>query len=267
MRAAVLLDDRVGDRQAEPGALADVLRREERVEDPRQHLGRQPGPVVRHFEQDDVALAVVPRPHHQRAAAGGGRHRLLGVDHQVQQRPAAAGADRRRRAAGPTASASIRTMLPSRCSCCRSASVSRTTSLTSTVARVECRLRANVSRCRTMRAARSASWRIVSSPCADLRAGLPARHPLGPHQDRGERVVQFVRDAGDRLAEHRHLLGLEQLLVEVARLLLELPALADVAEQRVDLQRVRRRSRLRLAGDLDPQAGRRRRGAAAAGSR
>ena len=146
-------------------------------------------------------------------------------------------------------------MLPSRCSCCRSASVSRTTSLTSTVARVECRLRANVSRCRTMRAARSASWRIVSSPCLISGPGLPARHPLGPHQDRGERVVQLVGDAGDGLAEHRHLLGLQELLVEVARLFLELPALADVAEQRVDLQRVGRRPGLRLAGDLDPQGG------------
>ena len=38
-RAAVALDDAVDDRQAEAGALADVLGGEERVEDARQHLG------------------------------------------------------------------------------------------------------------------------------------------------------------------------------------------------------------------------------------
>ena len=103
-----------------------------------------------------------------------------------------------------------------------------------------------------MRAARSASCRMVSRPWRIFGPGLLARHPLGPHQDRGERVVQLVRDAGDRLAEDRHLLGLEQLLVEIARLLFELAALADVAQQRVDLQRIGRRPRLRLAGHLDP---------------
>ena len=39
-RAAVLLDDAVGDRQPQAGALADVLRREERIVDARQLLGR-----------------------------------------------------------------------------------------------------------------------------------------------------------------------------------------------------------------------------------
>ena len=63
------------------------------------------------------------------------------------------------------------------------------------------------------------------------------RQPLGPGQDRRERVVQLVRDAGDRLAERGHLLGLQQLVIEVARLILELLALADVAHQRFDAQR------------------------------
>ena len=40
----MLLHDRVGDRQAEPGALADFLRREERVEDLRLQVVGNPGP-------------------------------------------------------------------------------------------------------------------------------------------------------------------------------------------------------------------------------
>ena len=94
-----------------------------------------------------------------------------------------------------------------------------------------------------MRAARSASCRMVSRPWRTPSAGGLARQALGPRQDRAERVVQLVGDAGDRLAEHRHLLGLEQLLVEVARLVLELLALADVAQQRVDLERAGRPGR------------------------
>ena len=66
------------------------------------------------------------------------------------------------------------------------------------------------------------------------------REALGPAEDRRERVVQLVRDAGDRLAERGHLLGLQQLVVDVARLVVELLALADVAHERFDAQRRRR---------------------------
>ena len=120
-----------------------------------------------------------------------------------------------------------------------------------------------------MRAARSDSLRMVSRP---RRTGVverrALRQPLGPAEDRRERVVQLVRDAGNRLAERGHLLGLQQLVIDVARLVVELLALADVAHQRLDAQRA------------DPSAGGsaravsstqhrrcRRRGAAAAGSR
>ena len=83
--AAVLLDDRVGDGQAEAGALADFLRREERIEDPRLHVLRHPRPVVVDLEDDRVALEIVPGAEDQRAAAVGAEHRLLGVDDQVEQ--------------------------------------------------------------------------------------------------------------------------------------------------------------------------------------
>ena len=57
---------------------------------------------------------------------------------------------------------------------------------------------------------------------------------LGPREDRRERVVQLVRDARDGGAEGGHLLGLQQLVIEVARLVLELLAIAHVAHQRLD---------------------------------
>ena len=74
-------------------------------------------------------------------------------------------------------------------------------------------------------------------PVPRFVVGRPFGEPLRPRQDRGERVVQLVRDAGDGLPERRHLLGLQQLVVDVARLILELLALADVANERVDAQR------------------------------
>jgi hypothetical protein len=41
------------------------------------------------------------------------------------------------------------------------------------------------------------------------------RQPLRPGEDRRQGVVQFVRDAGNRLAEGGHLLGLHELLIKV----------------------------------------------------
>jgi hypothetical protein len=47
-----------------------------------------------------------------------------------------------------------------------------------------------------------------------------------------------VRDAGNRLAERRELLRLQELVIEVARLILEALALADVADERFDAETV-----------------------------
>ena len=60
--------------------------------------------------------------------------------------------------------------------------------------------------------------------------------PLRPAEDRGERIVQLVRDARNRLAERRHLLGLQQLVVDVAGLVVELLALAHIAHERFDVE-------------------------------
>ena len=89
-----------------------------------------------------------------------------------------------------------------------------------------------------MRAARSDSREDGLEAAADrLVERLRCDEPLGPAEDRRERVVQLVRDAGDRLAERRHLLGLQQLVIDVARLVVELLALADVAHERFDAER------------------------------
>ena len=68
--AAVLLHDRVGDRQAEAGALADFLRREERIEDLRLQIVGNARAVVVDFEDDRLAAPrrarcgrrAMPRP-------------------------------------------------------------------------------------------------------------------------------------------------------------------------------------------------------------
>ena len=59
-----------------------------------------------------------------------------------------------------------------------------------------------------------------------------------------------MRDAGDRLAERRELLGLQQLMIEIARLILEPLAVADVAHERFDAHAVA--AGLGVRRDLDP---------------
>ena len=80
-RAAVGLDDLAQDGQAEAGALARRLGREEGLEDPRELVGRDSGPRVR----DDERHAVPVRPRRERQAAALG-HRVHRVADQVEQR-------------------------------------------------------------------------------------------------------------------------------------------------------------------------------------
>ena len=238
----MLLDDRVGDGQAQAGALADFLRREERIEDARLHVFRHARPVVVDFEDDGVASGScqvrrtsVPRPLAPSIACSALMIRLSSTCWNWCGSANTSGR--------PAASASMMVMLLRRLFVDRSASVSRTIWLTSTIARVVWRLRAKVSRLRTIFAARSDSLRIVSSPRLRLIVDRALRQPLGPGQDRGERVVQLVRDAGDRLAQRGELLRLQQLVIQIARLVLEPLALADVAHQRLDADARRRAAR------------------------
>ena len=61
-----------------------------------------------------------------------------------------------------------------------------------------------------------------------------------------------MRDAGDRLPERRHFLRLQQLVVDVARLVVQLLALADVADERFDAQALVLGRRIGARGQLDP---------------
>ncbi len=80
--APVLLDDAVGDGQAQPGALADVLGREERVEDAVADRGRHARTVVLETEVDRFARHS--RFEHDRSRGLQRTDRLLGVVQQVQ---------------------------------------------------------------------------------------------------------------------------------------------------------------------------------------
>ena len=107
-----------------------------------------------------------------------------------------------------------------------------------------------------MRAARSDSdedrFEAAAHRFVERRA---LRQPLGPAEDRRQRVVQLVGDAGDRLPERGHLLGLQQLVIDVARFVVQLLALADVAHQRFDAQRLDRRPARRRAPVSSTQTG------------
>jgi hypothetical protein len=61
-----------------------------------------------------------------------------------------------------------------------------------------------------------------------------AREPLRARQNRRERIVELVRHPRHGLPERRQFLGLRQLMVEVARLVLQLLPLCDVVNDRFD---------------------------------
>ena len=105
-----------------------------------------------------------------------------------------------------------------------------------------------------MRAARSDSERMTLEAALAVGVLLAGREALGPREDGGQRVVQFVRDARDRLAQRGELLGLQQLAVEVARLVVQLLAVADVADQGLDEQAPALLP-VGLRGDLHPDRG------------
>ena len=81
----MFLHDGVRHRQTEAGALADLLRREKRIEDLRPHILRHTRPVVVHLEDDGVVVDVVPGAQDERAAAVGADHGLFRVDDEIQQ--------------------------------------------------------------------------------------------------------------------------------------------------------------------------------------
>ena len=79
-RAACLLDDPVHHREPEPGALADALRAEERLEDAGARLLVHPVPGV--GDRDDRIAPHVGSPDRQRAAVG---HRVARVQSEIDE--------------------------------------------------------------------------------------------------------------------------------------------------------------------------------------
>ena len=84
-RAAVLLDDAVGDRQPEARALVHFLRREERIEDPRQHLLVDARTAVADPRDDRRAVRGRLDGDVDRPAPAAVDDRVLGVDQHVEE--------------------------------------------------------------------------------------------------------------------------------------------------------------------------------------
>ena len=231
----MLLHDRVRDRQAESRALSDLLRREEGIEDPGLHVLRHARPIVVHLEDDGVAVGVVPGAHDERAPAVRRNHRLLGVDHQVQQHLLAlvrigedvrqAGRERLER--GDV----VQALLVG----------AEGQGLADDLIHIDHRARRvplageRQQVAHDLRGALRLAEDDVEASLGRLVHGLRCE-ALGPCQDGRERIVQLVSDAGNRLPQRGQLLRLQQLVIQIARLVLEPFALADVAHQRLDAQ-------------------------------
>jgi len=230
---AVFLDDGVGDREAQTGALAHFLRREERVEDAALLLDRNARTIVIDLEHGGAAIGIMRRAHDDGAPAIGANARLFGVDQQVEQhlldlvaigehfrQTVRQGLDHLDVAdfllVGPQGKGFAHHLVQ--------------------VDHRPCRL-----------ALAREGQQVADDAGGTLGFGeddlesLPRLvvhatfgEPLRPRQDGGERIVELVRDAGNGLPERGHLLGLQQLVAAVARLVVELLALADVPDQGLD---------------------------------
>jgi hypothetical protein len=236
-----------------------------RVEDLGLHVVGHARPIVVDLEHERLAIrrrATCARP---ACRAVGAEHGLLGVDHQVQQHLLQLMRVREdlRQARGQRVDD---TMLVTRCSYARSDRVSRTTWLRSTIVRVLWRLRAKVSSCRTILAARSALVEDHVHARACRRRACALHRRFGHVRIVASGLLSSCATPGHGLAEGGHLFGLQQLLIEVARLVVELLPLADVAHQGVDAHGVRRVRRLGMRRHLQPDRRAVGAGARAAGS-
>ena len=215
----------------------------------------------------DFLFGVVPRADDQDAAAVGRQHRLLGVDDQVQQHLlhlVAVGEHLRQAGGERVDDRDVRDAL---------LVGAQRERLAHDLVHVHHRARRLPLAREGQQVADDARGALgfaedrLEAAADRLVERRALRQALGPAEDRRERVVQLVRDAGDRLAERRHLLRLQELVIDVARLVVELLALADVADERLDAQRAVVARRIGARRQLDPDRRCRRRGAGAAGSR
>ena len=248
----MFLHDRVGDREAQSRSFAHFFDGEKGIEDLRLHLVGNPRAIVVDLEHDRFLIRVVPRPQHEDAAAVRLQHRLLRVDDQVEQdllHLMSVGEDLRQAGGERVDHRHVADPLLVR------AQGERFADHLIDVHHRPGRLALPRERQQVADDARGA-FRFAEDrvePAADRRfEGRPLREPLGPTQDRGQRVVELVRDAGDRLAERGHLLGLQELVIDVARFVVQFLALADVADQRFDADGAVFGRRVGARRDLDP---------------
>ncbi len=248
----MLLHDGIGDRQPEPGPLADLFRREKRVEDLRLKIVRNSRSVVVDLENHAVVFDALPAADDEDAAAVGRQHRLLGVDHEIEQHLldlVAVGEDLRQPGRERVEDIDVGHPLFVRAQ--RERFARHLIDVDHRAGRIPLARERQQATDDAGGALGFAQDGLEPAPDG-LVEHRALRQALGPGQDRGKRVVQLVRDAGDRLAQGGHFFGLQELVIEVAFLVVQLLALADVTDQRVDADGALASLRVGARGELDP---------------
>ena len=233
-------------RQSETGAFAERLGGEERLEDSRQHVGRDADAGIGHRQRHEVALELihpvallqgdVARRQRNDAAA---RHRVTRVDGHVDQRELELGdvdldrPDIRRDVALELHVAAQR------------ADQHLVHGLDAFLEVGDHRVERLASRERQQLARQALAAIGGRVDRVDrlqmLRIGEPAAQKLRMAADDHQEIVEVVRDAAGQLAERLHLLRLRELLLRPLERRLRFPPLGDVArdvheaDQRADL--------------------------------
>ena len=248
----MFLHDGVRDRQAETGTLANFFRREERVEDLRLQFVRDARAIVVDLEDHRLLSRIVPCANDQNAAAICRQHRLLRIDDEIQENLLdliAVGKHLRQPGREGINHSDVRNPL----FVCPQGE-----GFTDDLIEIDHRARRlTLAREREQIADdargtfRFAEDRFEAAPNWFVERGA-LRQSLCPAEDGRQRIVQLVRDAGDGLAERGHLLCLQQLVINVPRLVVEFLALADVADERFHSERSVAGRHVRGGGQLHP---------------
>ena len=226
----MFLHDGVGDGQAEAGALAHFLCRKERIEHPALPLLGNPRAIVIHLEHGGAAFGIVRRPHDDGPPAVGANTCLLGIDQEIEQHLldlVTVGKHFRQPTRERLDHLNVADLLlvgPQR------------ERLAYHLVQIHHGTRGLALARERQQVADNAGgafgfgqddFQSLSRLVVDVAFG----EPFGPRQDGRQRVVQLVGNAGNGLAERGHLLGLQQLVTAIARLVVQFLALADVADE------------------------------------
>ena len=207
---AVVVDDAVADRQAEAGPLAAFLRREERVEDAAQVLRRNADAIVDE-RQEDVAL-LGARADLQLAAAVRAQHRVLGVGDDVEEDLLdLVRVGHRQRQVRVEVEVEVDVLDAQ----VVAAQLQHSLEQGVQVHQALLGLAPSREREQVLDDLRRALGFAVDGlhVVAGLLVQVAIEQQLGEAGDAGQGVVQLVRDAGDQLADARHLLRLQQSLL------------------------------------------------------